>query len=119
MKYIVTINGKKYEADVERADAAISAVPGVKPKIPAQEATVEKNFVDTTEGEAVKSPMPGTILSVAVKEGQKVKTGDVLCILEAMKMENEIMAGKDSTVVKIAVSKGSAVNTGDLLVALQ
>jgi biotin carboxyl carrier protein len=62
--------------------------------------------------------MPGTILSINVKAGDKVKKGQVLCILEAMKMENEIMAGGDATIVTVAVSQGDSVNTGQVLFAL-
>ena len=66
-------------------------------------------------GEPVNSPMPGTILDVKVAAGQAVKSGDVLMILEAMKMENEIMAPKDGTVTSVAVSKGASVESGALL----
>ncbi len=62
--------------------------------------------------------MPGTILKVNVTQGQTVKAGTVLCILEAMKMENEIMAPKDGTVTQVVTSKGASVNTGDALVVL-
>ena len=62
--------------------------------------------------------MPGTILNVPVKAGQAVKKGDVLVVLEAMKMENEIKAAKDATVISVAVSKGESVNTGTVLVTL-
>ena len=66
-------------------------------------------------GETVSSPMPGTILDVKVAAGQAVKSGDILFILEAMKMENEIFAPCDGTVSSVAVSKGAAVNPGDVL----
>ena len=69
-------------------------------------------------GEAVTAPMPGTILKVNVSAGQAVKSGDTLCVLEAMKMENEIKAPKDGTVNTVAVTKGASVNTGDALVYL-
>ena len=71
-----------------------------------------------TGGEAVKAPMPGNILRVAVKAGDSVKEGQLLCVLEAMKMENEIMAPKAGTVAQVLVSKGSTVNTGDTMVVL-
>ena len=66
----------------------------------------------------MNSPMPGTILKVNVSQGQAVKEGDVLCVLEAMKMENEIMAPKAGTVTQVVVAKGSSVNTGDALVVI-
>ena len=69
-------------------------------------------------GEAVNAPMPGTILKVNVTQGQSVKEGDVLCVLEAMKMENEIMAPKAGTVKQVLVSKGSSVSTDAPLVVI-
>ena len=72
----------------------------------------------TGAGEAVNAPMPGNILKVNVNAGDKVKEGQVLVVLEAMKMENEIMAPKDGTVTQVVVSKGSTVDTGAPLVVL-
>ena len=69
-------------------------------------------------GQAVKTPMPGSILDVRVKAGDVVKKGGVMLILEAMKMENEILAPQDGTVAQVLVSKGSSVNAGDALVVL-
>lgn len=118
-KYIVTVNGNKYEVEVEEVGFEGSAEIAPEKKI---EETKKETAVSKKPGNgetAVKSPMPGTILDIKVKEGQSVKKGDVLFILEAMKMENEIMAGEDGVVVKIAVPKGAQVNTDDLLAVLE
>ena len=72
----------------------------------------------TGAGDPVNAPMPGNILKVNVKAGDKVKSGTVLVVLEAMKMENEIMAPKDGTVTQVLVSKGSTVDTGAPLVVI-
>ena len=69
-------------------------------------------------GEVVKSPMPGNILKINVSNGQKVNEGDVLLILEAMKMENEVVATKAGTVAQIVVAKGAVVETGAPLVVI-
>lgn len=131
MIYEVTINNKKYEVEVEKGQAAIvgtkevatptavpqvilTAVPVASPAV--QSAPAAKNVLG---GEVIKAPMPGTILDIKVSAGSKIKKGDVLFILEAMKMENEIVAPKDGTVAQIQTAKGSTVNTGDLLAVIQ
>ena len=114
----ITVNGVVYDVQVEEADgtgvpaapAAPAAAPKAAPAAPAAKPAVQ--------GEEVKAPMPGTIINVPVKVGQAVKTGDVLVVLEAMKMENEIKAAHDATVAAVAVSKGESVDTGALLVTL-
>ncbi len=107
-KYNVNVNGTAYEVTVEevKGGAAPAPAPAAAPA-PAPAAA--------GSGEPVNSPMPGTILDVKVAAGQAVKSGDVLMILEAMKMENEIMAPKDGTVTSVAVSKGASVESGALL----
>lgn len=126
MKYWVTVNGTKFEVVVDQApegegvngnaNAPIGAGSAVTPAVPASApAAAPTNPVKAGDGESILAPMPGTILDVKVSEGQALKKGDVLFILEAMKMENEIMAGHDGTVVKITVSKGTSVKTGDCL----
>ena len=102
-KYNVTVNGTAYEVTVEAVNAADIKAPAA----PAAAAPAG--------GEKITSPMPGTILSVNVSNGSAVKKGDVLMILEAMKMENEIMAPCDGTIASVNVTKGASVNTGDLL----
>ena len=132
MKYKVTLNGRTYEVEVEAgkamlldeyeaiapsapvaapvaaAPAAAAPAPAAAPATPAV----------TGAGDAVKAPMPGTILKVNVQNGQAVKEGDVLVVLEAMKMENEILAPKAGTITQVLVSKGSTVDTGAPMVVI-
>ena len=108
--YKVTVNGNVYEITLEVIDKAdIKAAPAAPAAAPAPVAAAPAG------GEAVKAPMPGTILKVNVANGQAVKKGDVLFILEAMKMENEIMAPCDGTVNGVSVSAGAAVESGSAL----
>ncbi len=130
MKYKVTLNGRTYEVEVEAgkamlldeyeaiAPAPVAAAPAAAPAAPAAAPAAAAAPVVTGAGEAVNAPMPGTILKVNVTQGQAVKEGDVLCVLEAMKMENEIMAPKAGTVTQVVTSKGASVNTGDALVVI-
>ena len=114
MKYKVTLNGRTYEVEVEAGKAMLlSEYEAVAPAPVAAAAPVV-----TGAGEAVNAPMPGNILKVNVAAGQAVKAGTVLVVLEAMKMENEIMAPKDGTVTQVLVSKGSTVDTGAPLVVI-
>lgn len=101
--YHITLNGKVYEVQIE--EVAV----GTTPKQTAEPAG---------NGEKVTAPMPGTILNVLVKEGQVVKKGDVVAVLEAMKMENEIVAPVDGQVASISVDKGQNVNLGDSLLEI-
>ena len=110
-KYRVTVNGTAYEIELEEltgaapAPAAATAAPAPAPAPAAAPAG----------GEQVTSPMPGTILSINVAAGDTVKRGQVLMVLEAMKMENEIMCPCDGKVVSVSVTKGAAVESGTLL----
>ena len=105
-KYIITVNGNKYEVVVEDANPNEVYTPKAAPAAaPAPAAG----------GEKVTSPLPGTVLKVVAKAGQAVKSGDVLCVIEAMKMENDIVAPVDGTVASVSVSEGATVNSGDLL----
>ena len=129
MKYKVTLNGRTYEVEVEAgkamlldeyeaiAPSAPAAAPAAAPVAAAPAAAPAAPAV-TAAGEAVNAPMPGTILRVNVQNGQAVKEGDVLCVLEAMKMENEIMAPRAGTVAQVVATKGSSVDTGATLVVL-
>lgn len=116
-KYNVTVNGTAYEVTVEAVNAADIKAPAA-PAAPAPAAAPAPTAAPVAApagGEKISSPMPGTILSVNVSNGSAVKKGDVLMILEAMKMENEIMAPCDGTIASVNVTKGASVNTGDLL----
>ncbi|MBQ9824513.1 MAG: biotin/lipoyl-binding protein [Solobacterium sp.] len=131
MKYIVTLNGKKYEVEVEKGNAtavylgkaeevhkaseaapapAASPAPAAAPAAPAAPAGA---------GDPIKSPMPGTILDVRVAQGQSVKEGEILFILEAMKMENEIVAPKNGTITSVTVAKGASIQTDQILATMQ
>jgi len=134
MKYIVTINDKNYEVEVERGQATIvkttqAAAPAPQPAAapatpaaPAAPATPPAQPVQAApanvSGEPIKAPMPGTILDIKVNPGASVKEGDILIILEAMKMENEILAPRNGVVSQILTSKGASVSTGDVLLKL-
>ena len=108
--YKVTVNGNVYEITLEVVDKAdIKAAPAPVAPAPAPVASAPAG------GEAIKAPMPGTILKVNVSNGQAVKKGDVLFVLEAMKMENEIMAPCDGTVNGVAVNAGASVESGSAL----
>lgn len=133
MKYKVTLNNRTYEVEVEEgkamlideyeayapaapapvAAAPVAAVPAAAPAAPAAPAGAA-----LAAGEVVKSPMPGNILKINVSQGQKVNEGDVLIVLEAMKMENEIVATKSGTVAQIVTAKGAVVETGAPLVVI-
>ena len=131
MKYKVTLNNKTYEVEVEAGEAMLvdeyeayapaapapvaaapvaAAAPAAAPAAPAGGALAA--------GEVIKSPMPGNILKINVSQGQQVKEGDVLLILEAMKMENEVVATKAGSVAQVDVAKGAVVETGAPLVVI-
>ena len=107
-KYRVNVNGTVYEVELEEMTGAPAAAPVAAPAPSAAAAPA-------AGGEKVTSPMPGTILSVNVAAGDAVKRGQVLMILEAMKMENEIMCPCDGTVASVSVTQGAAVESGTLL----
>jgi biotin carboxyl carrier protein len=130
-KFIINVNGNSYEVEVEevvggaaqRPVAAtptpVAAAPKAAALVVAPAPKVEKKEVVVSAGqEVIESPMPGTILRVDVKEGDTVRAGDILLILEAMKMENEIVAPRDGVIAAVSTSSGNTVNTGDKLVVL-
>ena len=110
-KYRVNVNGTVFEVEIEEMTGAPAApaVAAAAPAAPAAPAAAPAG------GEKVCAPMPGNILAVNVSNGSAVKKGDVLMILEAMKMENEIMAPCDGAVTSVSVTKGAAVESGTLL----
>ena len=132
MKYKVTLNGKTYEVEVEQGKAvlldeydalapapAAAAVPAAAPAAaPVAAPAASAAPVNLEAGEAVNAPMPGNILRIDVAKGDTVKAGQVLVILEAMKMENEIVAPKDGTVAQVVTSKGAVVDTGSPLIVI-
>ena len=128
MKYELKLNGRTYEVEVELAEPMqmpefqsympAPAAPAAPVVAAAPAAAPVAAPAVTAPGEKVDAPMPGTILKVNVAAGQAVKEGDLLVILEAMKMENEIFAPKSGTVTQVLVEKGASVNTGDVLVVI-
>ena len=131
-KFQVTVNGTSYEVEVE--ELAASGAPAVQPAVsaapaapaasaapaapaPAPKAAAPKPAV-AAGGTPVNAPMPGTILVVKVKPGDKVKAGQAVCVLEAMKMENEIPASRDGTILQVLVQKGASVEVGNPLVTI-
>ena len=117
-KYRVNVNGTVYEVALEVMDgpapAPAAPAPAASAPAPAPAPAAAPAAVPAG-GEKITAPMPGTILSVNVQNGAAVKKGDILFILEAMKMENEIMSPCDGTVLSVNTSKGSAVESGTLL----
>lgn len=127
MKYEVFLNNKKYEIEVDESSVALTGVSSVAAPVsapatpvtaPAQAQAPVSAPVASANGTSVPSPMPGTILSINVTNGQSVKSGDVLIVLEAMKMENDIVAPCDGVVKQILVTKGSTVDTDQTLVII-
>ena len=132
MKYKVTLNNRVYEVEVEEGQAmlideyesvapvsaAIQPAPATAAPAAAPSQAAAPAQPAIASGEVIKSPMPGNILKINVTQGQHVEEGDVLLVLEAMKMENEVVANKAGTVAQIVVSKGAVVETGAALVVI-
>lgn len=140
MKYEIVLNGKIYEVTVERGEAVVekeyavpapsapapviapvpvaAPAPAPVPAAPAPVPAAPAPAPAPAGGEAVNSPLPGTILEIKVNPGDSVKAGQVLLLIEAMKMENEVCSPRDGTVSSVAVNKGATVDTGTLLITL-
>lgn len=128
MKYIVTLNNNRYEVDVERGKASVvktgeSTATAVQQNVTAQTPpaaapapSAEKSIA---EGEKLTAPMPGIVLHIKKSVGDSVKKGDIVIVLESMKMESEISSPFDGTVVQIAASKGAHVATGEVLAVIK
>lgn len=127
-KYIINVNGTSYEVEVEEVGGSQPSTPSVSTPVakpqpvkkaqPAPKAAPAPKSVPSGAS-TIDAPMPGTILDIKVNEGDSVKAGQVLLILEAMKMENEIVAPQDGTVSAINTSKGASVSAGDPLVSFK
>ena len=127
MKYEVFLNNKKYEIEVDECSVALTGVSTVAAPVaapaaalvaPAAPAAAPVASAPSAEGTTVASPMPGTILAINVTIGQSVRSGEVLIVLEAMKMENDIVAPCDGIVKQVLVTKGSTVDTDQVLVII-
>ena len=120
MKYKITLNNKIYEVEVERGEAILSAVyeAATAVTVPEQPAENAPTPLPMEEGEVISSPLPGTVLRVNVVVGDSVQKGQVLLVLEAMKMENDIIAPKEGMVTYVAAAAGATVNTGDTLITI-
>ena len=122
-KFNITVNGTSYEVEVEEvggaaAPAQKSAAPAPKPAAPAPAPAAKPAAAPVAGAATIEAPMPGTIVGIKVKAGDTVSEGDVLCVLEAMKMENEIVAPVAGKVLDIRVKKGDSVNAGDVMVII-
>lgn len=129
MKYKITLNGKTYEVEVEKGEAIVAAeyeamapaapAPAAAPAAPAAAAPAAPAApAVAVNGEVVPAPLPGAVVAIKVAAGDSVKKGQVLVVIEAMKMENEVMAPRDGVVAQVITAKGASVNSGDPLVTL-
>jgi len=115
----VVVNGSHYNVELEKENKAVTKIntgkktAGAAPKTTSGEKVISKPATSAGPGNAIKAPLPGTITSFKVKEGDSVKPGDTVCLLEAMKMENDVKANAAGTVQKILVSVGDSVLEGN------
>lgn len=119
----VEVNGIPYKVELEAGKQNVNIVnkprPSAAPRTESGAKVISKPSASSTGGYAVKAPLPGTVLSVAVKVGDQVKAADTVVVLEAMKMENAIHAGRDGRVASINASAGDAVLEGALLITIE
>ena len=119
-KYNIKVNGVSYEVEVEEVGGNTAAASNVAPKAavaaPATPQAAPSTAASSAGASSITSPMPGTIVKVNVKAGDSIKKGDVVVVLEAMKMENDITAPGDCTITSVNVNQGASVSTGDILV---
>lgn len=135
-KFNITVNGATYQVEIEEVGAFAAPAPQAVPQVvaapapqaapiqaaapaPAPAPAPVTPAAPVAGGQQIKCPMPGTILDIRAAEGASVKKGDILIILEAMKMENEILSPADGVVAQIAVQRGASVNSGDLLAVVK
>ena len=129
MKYKITLKEKVYEIEVEEGEAMLldeyeakapaAKMPAVQAAAaPAASAAPAAPAVSVAAGTSVKAPLPGNVMTIKVSNGQSVKAGETLVVIEAMKMENEVLAPADGVVKQILVSKGNVVATGDVLLVI-
>ncbi|MBR7164581.1 MAG: biotin/lipoyl-binding protein [Clostridia bacterium] len=119
-KFMINVNGKSYEVDVEEITGGASApvAPAAPAVAPAAAPAAPAAPTGAQGAVSVTAPMPGTVLKINAKVGDAVKAGQAVVVLEAMKMENEIVAPQDGTIASVNVSQGASVNNGDVLVTL-
>lgn len=122
-KYVIKLNGKVYEVEMEEVTGEAVATATGSNSAPAvnkapQTAATQAPVAQASGGETIEAPMPGSIVGLLVKVGDQVKKGQVLVVLEAMKMENEIVSPIDGKVLSVGVTKGQAVNPGEVLVQI-
>ncbi len=129
-KYNIVVNGASYEVEVEElsSEGAVKSAPAAKAPVskpakkvskPAPAAAKPKKAAPSGGGSVIEAPMPGTILSIEVKQGDSVSEGDVILVLEAMKMENEIKSAVSGTVKSVDTTVGASVNPGEVLVVIE
>lgn len=117
-RYNITVNGKAYDVAVEEVDGSAAAAPVAAAPVAAAPAAPAPAAAPVADGTKVTAPMPGTILDIKVAVGDTVKSGQAICVLEAMKMENDVNAPCDGKVLSVNTTKGSAVETGAVLAVI-